>query len=328
MKVIPTVATVAFALLNLSVALGDELHTKDLAARIELRAFQSLTLTDQQFLTGDKNGSQVTIAGELRLPQGNSGRVPVVIVLHGAGGLGPSNELWSRVLNEIGIATFSVDTNSGRNLDSVSTNQGLLGFFAYTLDAYRARNLLASHPRIDPDRIALMGTSRGGRGALYASLKRFRDTWAPGTDFAAYIPLYAACESPSIIGEYDVSDNPIRQFHGGSDDVVTIAPCRKFYDRLRAAGKDATLTEFPGVGHLFDNPAAPKGPKRVNIQTMRSCDVREGSPGMLVNAATGQPFTWKDPCVETDTHVGYDEAAMRATHAAVKDVLRKVFKLN
>jgi hypothetical protein len=49
---------------------------------------------------------------------------------------------------------------------------------------------------------------------------------------------------------------------------------------------------------------------------------------MLVNAATGQPFTWKDPCVETDTHVGYDEAAMRATHAAVKDLLRRVFKLN
>ena len=328
MKAMPKVATAAFALLNLSVALADELQTKDLAARTELRAFQSLTLTDQQFLTGDKNGSPVTITGELRLPQGNSGRVPVVIVLHGAGGLVASNELWSRVLNEIGIATFSVDTNSGRNLDNIGTNQGLLGFFAYTLDAYRSRDLLASHPRIDPDRIALMGTSRGGRGALYASLKRFRDTWASGKDFAAYIPLYAACESPSIIGEYDVSDNPIRQFHGGSDDVVAIAPCRTFYDRLRAAGKDATLTEFAGVWHLFDNPAAPTGPTRVNIQTMRTCDVGEGPPGMLVNAATGQPFTWKDPCVETDTHVGYDEAAMRATHAAVKDLLRRVFKLD
>jgi dienelactone hydrolase len=328
MKAIVAIATIAIALLKLSAALAEGLHTKDLAARIELRAFQSLTLTDQQFLTGDKNGSLVTIGGELRIPQGISGRAPVVIILHGAGGLGPSNELWSRVLNEIGIATFSIDTNSGRNLDSVSTDQGLLGFFAYTLDAYRARDLLASHPRIDADRIALMGTSRGGRGALYAGLKRFRDTWASGKDFAAYIPLYAACASPSINSEYDISDNPIRQFHGGSDDVVTIAPCRKFYDRLRAAGKDATLTEFPGVGHLFDNPAAPKGPKRVNIQTMRSCDAREGSPGMLVNAATGQPFTWKDPCVEADTHIGYDEAAMSATHAAVKDFLRKVFKLN
>src|SRR5882672_3180086 len=37
----------------------------DLAARIELRPIETLTLTDQQFLTGDKNGKAVTIAGEL-----------------------------------------------------------------------------------------------------------------------------------------------------------------------------------------------------------------------------------------------------------------------
>jgi predicted peptidase len=131
-----------------------------------------------------------------------------------------SNELWSRILNAMGVATFAIDSHSGRNLDNISGNQGALGFFAYTLDAYRARELLAAHPHIDPDRIALMGTSRGGRGALCASLKPFRDTWAPGSDFAAYILLYAACESPSVIGEEDVSDHPIRQFHGGSDDVI------------------------------------------------------------------------------------------------------------
>jgi len=36
---------------------------KDLAARTEVRAIETLTLTDQQFLTGDKNGKAVTIAG-------------------------------------------------------------------------------------------------------------------------------------------------------------------------------------------------------------------------------------------------------------------------
>jgi acetyl esterase/lipase len=173
------VATGVLTLLNASVALAQEFSTKDLASRVELRAFQSLTLTDQQFLTGDKNGPPVTITGELRLPQGAEGRVPVVIILHGAGGLGPSNELWSRVLNQMGVATFAIDSHSGRGLGNINANQGLLGFFAYTLDAYRARDLLATHPRIDPDRIALMGTSRGGRGALYASLKRFRPLGVP-----------------------------------------------------------------------------------------------------------------------------------------------------
>jgi dienelactone hydrolase len=318
--------TAALTLLNVSAGLAQESY-RDLSGRIELRSFQSLTLTDQQFLTGDKTGSPVTITGELRLPQGPTGRVPVVIILHGAGGLVASNELWSRILNAMGIATFAIDSHSGRNLDNISANQGSLGFFAYTLDAYRAQELLMAHPRIDPSRIALMGTSRGGRGALYASLKRFRDMWASSRDFAAYILLYAACESPSVMGEEDVSGHPIRQFHGGSDDVVSIAPCRKLYERLRASGKDAQLTEFPNVWHLFDNPAVRPGPLPVKIQSLSECGVSEEKPGMLVNTATRQPFTWDDACVENNTHVGYDQTAMLATHAAVGDLLRTVFNL-
>jgi len=324
MQTLAMLVTAGLSLVTASAALAEE-TTRDLAGRIELRSFQSLSLTDQQFLTGNTNGSPVAITGELRLPQGMTGRVPAVIILHGAGGLVASNELWSRILNTMGVATFAVDSHSGRNLDRIATNQGSLGFFAYTLDAYRAQELLAADSRIDAGRIALMGTSRGGRGALYASLKRFRDIWAPGRDFAAYIPLYAACDSPSVIGEEDVSDHPIRQFHGGSDDVVSIAPCRKFYERLRANGKDAQLTEFPNVWHLFDNPAVPRGPSAAKIQTLRSCDVREDKPGVLVNNATTRPFTWDDSCVENDTHVGYDQPAMRATHAAVRDLLRAVF---
>jgi dienelactone hydrolase len=326
MKSLAKVATAGLTLLNISVAFADE-SNRDLAGRIELRSFQSLTLTDQQFLTGDKNGLPVTITGELRLPQGTTGRVPAVILLHGAGGLVASNELRSRILNAMGIATFAIDSHSGRNLDNIGANQGSLGFFAYTLDAYRAQELLTAHSRIDPGRIALMGTSRGGRGALYAGVRRFRDTWAAGRDFAAYILLYAACESPSVIGEEDVSDRPIRQFHGGSDDVVTIAPCRTFYEQLRANGKDARLTEFPNAWHLFDNPAVPPGPSAANIQTLRSCDVREEKDGVLVNTVTRRPFAWDDLCVENNTHVGYDEAAMRATHAAVRDLLRAAFNL-
>jgi dienelactone hydrolase len=319
-------AAVGLILLDVSGGAAAE-SQRDLAGRMELLSFQSLTLTDQQFLTGNRNGPAVTITGELRLPQGTTGRLPAVIILHGAGGLVASNELWSRILNAMGVATFAIDSHTGRNLANISANQGSLGFFVYSLDAYRAQDLLAADSRIDPGRIALMGTSRGARGALYASLKRFRNMWGSGRDFAAYIALYAACESPYVIGEDDVSEHPIRQFHGASDDVISIAPCRTFYERLRANGRDAQLTEFPNVWHLFDNPAVPPGPSVANIQTLRSCDVREEKLGALINRVTGRPFTWDDACVETSTHVGYDEGAMRATHAAVGDLLRTVFNL-
>src|SRR2546422_11046684 len=93
----------------------------DLAARIELRPIETLTLTDQQFLTGDKNGKAVTIAGQLRFPQGASGRLPVVILQHGSGGLNAGHELWSKHFNEIGVASVLLDSFSGRGLTSTST---------------------------------------------------------------------------------------------------------------------------------------------------------------------------------------------------------------
>jgi hypothetical protein len=39
---------------------------KDVATRTEIYAIPSLTISDQQFLNGDANGKQVTVAGEFR----------------------------------------------------------------------------------------------------------------------------------------------------------------------------------------------------------------------------------------------------------------------
>src|SRR5262249_29114641 len=76
---------------------------KQIAARVELHAIPSLTLTDQQFLSGDANGKPVTVTGELRIAQG-TGKLPVVVLVHGSGGMGPNIEMWAREFNAIGVS--------------------------------------------------------------------------------------------------------------------------------------------------------------------------------------------------------------------------------
>jgi hypothetical protein len=56
-------------------------------ARIELHPIKTMTLTDQQFLNGAKDGPEVIIGGELRLPRLGSDRPPAVVLIHGAGGI-------------------------------------------------------------------------------------------------------------------------------------------------------------------------------------------------------------------------------------------------
>jgi dienelactone hydrolase len=151
-------------------------NPREVAARVELHAIPSLTLSDQQFLNGDANGKPVTMSGEFRVAQGN-GRLPVVVLMHGSGGIGANIEPWTRTFNAMGISTLTIDGFTGRGLTSVNTNQALLGRLNFVLDIYRALELLAKHPRVDPERIALMGFSRGGQAALYASLTRFNRFW-------------------------------------------------------------------------------------------------------------------------------------------------------
>src|SRR5256885_8556057 len=93
--------------------------TKPIAARVEIHAISSLTLSDQQFLSGDANGKPVTVTGEFRIAQG-SGKLPVVVLLHGSGGIGPNIETWAREFNAMGISTFALDGFTGRGLTSRS----------------------------------------------------------------------------------------------------------------------------------------------------------------------------------------------------------------
>jgi dienelactone hydrolase len=295
-------------------------------ARTELHAIPTLTLSDRQFLTGDKSGTPVTIAGVLRIPRRGTDRLPAVILVHGSGGVGGNVDRGSQELNSIGLATFVIDSFTARGIQSTSANQTLLGRLNMILDSYRALGVLAAHPRIDPARIVLMGFSRGGQATLYASLKRFESAYGPeGATFAAYVPFYAPCFT-TYFGDEDVSDKPIRLFHGTADDYVPVAPCRAYVERLRKAGKNVTLTEYPDANHAFDNPLL-KVARAPQSQTTRRCTMTEEPLGTIINAVTKQPFTMGDPCVERGPHVGYNAAATAAATQSVKEFLQVTLDL-
>jgi len=289
--------------------------TKQFAARTELHSIQSLTLSDEQFLKGESSGKQVIVSGYLRIAQG-SGRLPTVVMIHGSGGMGPNIDLWTREFNEMVVSTLALDGFTGRGLTVVNTDQALLGRLNMILDAYRVLEMLASHPRVDSTRIALMGFSRGGQAALYASLKRFNRMWnKSGLEFAAYIPFYPDCMT-TYQPDAEVADRPIRIFHGTPDDYNPVAPCKAYVGRLRIAASDVQLTEYPNAQHAFDNPLGSLTPSVLkSAQTVRRCTIREEPQGQLINAVTGQPFSYKDSCVERDPHVGYDPAATQAGKA-------------
>ena len=254
--------------------------------RIKFESVPLITLN--QFLKGETNKKSVKISGKLIFPKKEStGSLPAVVLLHGSGGPRIGVKYWSKVLQKIGIVTFIVDSNSARGcpLDSKSRcknyaeHQGM----GNIIDAYRALELLSTHPQIDPNRIALMGFSVGGKATLYASVKRFQKMWGtPGLEFAAYIPFYPAC---NITFDHDeqISDKPIRIFYGEVDEWSSPIPCQEYVDRLRKAGKDATITIYPEAHHNFDHKPDASAPRSMKSTTNRSkCRFVEKSEYNLV----------------------------------------------
>jgi dienelactone hydrolase len=293
-------------------------------ARIEIHSFESVTLTDKQFLTGVKDGIPARIGGELRLPPGTA-RVPAVILVHGSAGVGANVDRWARELNGICIAAFLLDCFTGRGIVQTVTDQSQLGNLCMIVDAYLALEQLSKHPRVDPSRIVLMGFSRGGSVALYASLSRFQRMHGPaGMEFAAYIPFYPQCNT-AYHDDEQVSDRSIRLFHGTADNYVSVEPCRRYVERLRRAGKDVHLTEYAGAHHAFDNPLYSPAVSLPDAVTTCHCSREERPGGEIVNVETAKPFSWSDCCVKRGATVAYDAGATGDATKAVKSFLISKF---
>jgi dienelactone hydrolase len=300
-------------------------QTHGLTIRTEIHPFDTTTLTDKAFLTGAA-GTPAQIAGELRLP-GDLERYPAVILIHGSGGVTANVDYWARQLHAIGVAAFIVDCFTGRGVAETVTDQTRLGALTMIIDAYRALDHLAEHRNIDPNRIALMGFSKGGFATIYAAMMRFQKIYGPTkAKFAAYIPFYPACSTKYLEDEITV-DAPIRIFHGSADDYVPVDPCRKYVARLRAAGRNVELTEFHGAHHVFDNPLYMPFVDVANPLVAGFCERDERTPGEIVNVATGKPFTWSDPCVRHKATVGYDPAATAQSTEMLKLFLATIFKV-
>jgi dienelactone hydrolase len=292
-----------------------------------------------QLLKGNAANERTEIVGHLFLPKGNE-KVPAVILMHGSGGIYRAMlEYWPRQFNAAGIAVLSIDSFGPRGVKSTAEDQSQVPFAADVTDAFAALKLLASHPRVDAKRIAIMGFSRGGITTWRAGVERIiaAQKLTDGLRFAAHIPVYSGgCTGifrlqikPDVF-----SKAPMLWIHGDADDYTAIGPCQEYADKIGKAGTPVEFVVIKGARHKFDaddlkrtqisgaQVAIPTCPIEIDIETMAAYDRTTGE------RLQGEAFkSAQKKCVGRGASVEGNAAARDQAGKAAVGFLRKVFGL-
>lgn len=287
----------------------------------------------------DASGEAVTIVGHLFLPE-TSGTVPAVVLMHGSGGIyGAMLDYWPKLFNAQGIAVFSLDRFGPRGVKSTAEDQSLVPFVADVADAFAALRLLASHPRLDAKRIAIMGFSRGGIASWRTAVERIiaAQQLPDGLRFAAHVQAYSGgCSGVFrlIVKPGVFSKAPELWIHGDADDYTPIGACRDYSQRIAEAGTPVEFVTLPGASHKFDFDDQRRIAVRGATRTVESCPLEVDIDTLATyDRTTGQHLTGAayqqavKSCGALGATVQGDRGARDKAGQATVAFLRKVFGL-
>jgi dienelactone hydrolase len=272
------------------------------------------------------------VPARLYMPATGSSKVPAMVIVHGIGGLytkdGRKRAYWdyAELLAANGIAALVIDTHGARGV-GVSSMLGSTEVSVYTFvaDAFAGADMLRSHSRIDPERIGIMGFSKGGMTTLLATDKRFADTFsATSSPFALHMPIYPGCQN--YPDRLQATRAPVHMLLGERDNFTGTSGCFEIADKLKASGTPVRITLYKGAFHSWDEDFRP-----VRIDDVSSEDCRwvlkddggvwGGGTRPLNTAAEGQAY-FRGCTKSAEIFAGRVEPANTEGRQAVVDTVK------
>lgn len=268
---------VALALIAAATLLGTASpHAQE---RIRFDAINLTTIADVMGDTTTPDTVQVT--GVLTMPAGAAGPVPAMIIVPDATGLDDGGRVayWSQFLNDMGVATFVIESFRSRGHEKSQAGQRIVTPDMQIADAFAALEVLAADPRIDGRRIGIMGSGAGGSVAVHTAFNQLHRTLGKGRHkFAVHIGLYPACDAQWQL--LDPTDGPIHFILAGEGRLHLAERCENYAKRIGTAGGKVTTAVFPRAFYGFDSEW-----DRTNVgglSSLNKCFFRITDKGVLV----------------------------------------------
>jgi dienelactone hydrolase len=201
---------------------------------------------------------------QLYRPDGD-GPFPVVIALHGCGGLAGRSEPvqqryrdWAEQLLKDGNAVLLPDSYGSRELGPQcrvkDRERHVLARRERVADIMASRQWLVQQPWAARNRISLMGWANGASALLWAVRPQLSSRNAE-PDFRSAVAFYPDCRISSGLGWS--ARVPTLLLIGAKDDVSSPPACRQMVDGARGRSALARIVVYPGAYHDFDRPNLP-----------------------------------------------------------------------
>jgi len=203
-----------------------------------------------------------TLHAQLFKPEGN-GPFPVVIALHGCGGLGGHSEPvqaryrdWAEELLRDGKAVLFPDSYGSRELGPQCRvrERRVTARRERVADILAARQWLMQQSWVARDRISLMGWANGASALLWAVRPQLLLRHAE-PDFRSAVAFYPDCRLSSGLGWS--TRIPTLVLIGAKDDVSSPPACRQMVEGAHGRSALTRIVVYPGAYHDFDRPNLP-----------------------------------------------------------------------
>ena len=123
-------------------------------------------------ITDLENQEKQEVFGKLVIPAdtiNKNKKFPLVIGVAGSLGWGEHHHKYLKMYQDMGIATFELNSFKSREITSTVGTQNTITMAAMILDAYKAFEALSKHPKIDKDKVSITGWSLGGGVTLFSA---------------------------------------------------------------------------------------------------------------------------------------------------------------
>ncbi len=218
---------------------------------------------------------------QLFRPEGN-GPFPVVIALHGCGGLGGRSEPvqvryrdWAEQLLRGGKAVLFPDSYGSRELGPQCQvrERRITARRERVTDILAARQWLMQQGWVARDRISLMGWATGASALLWAVRPQLLLHRAE-PDFRSAVAFYPDCRLSSRLGWS--ARIPTLVLIGANDDVSSPPACRQMVEGAHGRSALTRIVVYPSAYHDFDRPNLPL---RTTDQNTDVADPEKGHVG-------------------------------------------------